>query len=59
MFNKSTITTIGGAIVAIASAYITIDWVNFDISKEWIKLVLSGIIAIGGYASELKSKKAK
>ena len=44
-----------GILTAIASAWMTIDWINFDISKEWPKLVLSAIIAIGGISSRIKS----
>lgn len=44
-------------IVAIASAWMTIEWTTFDIKKEWPKLVLSAIIAAGGYVSTLKLKK--
>ena len=44
-------------IVAIASAWMTIEWATFDIKKEWPKLVLSAIIAAGGYVSTLKLKK--
>jgi hypothetical protein len=44
-------------IVAIASAWMTIDWTTFDIKKEWPKLALSAIIAAGGYVSTLKLKK--
>ena len=46
-----------GLIVAISSAWMTIDWAIFDIIKEWPKLVLSTIIAVGGYVSTLKLKK--
>ena len=44
-------------IVAIASAWMTIDWSTFDIKKEWPKLILSAVIAAGGYVSTLKLKK--
>jgi hypothetical protein len=44
-------------IVAIASAWMTIEWTTFDIKKEWPKLILSAIIAAGGYVSTLKLKK--
>lgn len=44
-----------GILTAIASAWMTIDWINFDVSKEWPKLVLSAIIAIGGITSRVKS----
>ena len=46
-------------IVAIASAWMTIEWTTFDIKKEWPKLVLSAIIAAGGYVSTLKLKNKK
>lgn len=49
--------TILSLIVAIASAWMTIDWTIFDIKKEWPKLILSAIIAAGGYVSTLKLKK--
>lgn len=46
-----------GFIVAIANAWITIDWDNFILSGGNImKLVLSAIIAAGGYFSILKNK---
>lgn len=49
--------TILSLIVAIASAWMTIDWTTFDIKKEWPKLVLSAVIATGGYVSTFKLKK--
>ncbi len=48
--------TIVGITVAIASAWMTIDWVTFDVKKEWPKLVLSAIIAVGGIISKVKIK---
>jgi len=49
--------TIVGVTVAIASAWITIDWTTFDIKKEWPKLILSAIIAAGGIVSKIKLKQ--
>jgi hypothetical protein len=49
--------TILSLVVAIASAWMTIEWTTFDIKKEWPKLILSAIIAAGGYVSTLKLKK--
>ncbi len=46
--------TIAGIATAIATAWMTIDFSTFDIKKEWPKLVLSAIIAAGGYKSTLK-----
>ena len=48
--------TIIGVTVAVASAWMTIDWVTFDIKKEWPKLVLSAVIAAGGIVSKIKLK---
>jgi hypothetical protein len=49
--------TIVGVTIAITSAWMTIDWTTFDINKEWPKLVLSAIIAAGGYFSTIKTKE--
>lgn len=49
--------TVLSLIVAIASAWMTIDWTTFDIKKEWPKLILSAVIAAGGYVSTFKLKK--
>lgn len=54
--SKSAIATIFGIAVAIAQAWLTIDWSSFDIHKEWPKLGLSAIIALGGYFTQLKEK---
>lgn len=51
--------TILGLIVAIATDLLVIDWVNFSFKKEWPKLLLSVIIAAGGYFSTLKLKDSK
>jgi len=49
--------TIIGITIAIASAWMTIDWTTFDIKKEYPKLVLSAVIATGGYFSTIKTKE--
>jgi hypothetical protein len=45
-----------GFIVAISTAWITIDWTSFDIEKEYPKLILSALIAVGGYMTKLNTK---
>ena len=50
------ISTLMGILVAISTAWMTIDWVTFDIKKEYPKLILSAIIAIGGYVTTIKTK---
>lgn len=49
IYNK--LATLGGVAMAIANAWITIDWANFDKSKDLPKLFLSAFIAAGGYLS--------
>lgn len=55
----SHLSTIIGAIIAIATAWLDIDWSDFDVKKEWPKLALSGIIALGGYATSINILKPK
>lgn len=52
---ESKLSTIMGFIVAISTAWVTIDWVTFDINKEYPKLILSALIGIGGYMTKIKS----
>jgi len=44
-----------GIAAAIANAWINIDWVNFNLAKEWPKLFISAIIALVGYKSRIKT----
>jgi hypothetical protein len=53
---ESKLSTLMGFIVAIATAWITIDWSTFDINKEYPKLILSALIGIGGYMTKINSK---
>lgn len=46
--------TVAGIIVAIATAWSTVEWSTFDWKRDYMKLVLSAIIAIGGYISTFK-----
>jgi hypothetical protein len=52
---ESKLSTIMGFIVAVSTAWITIDWVTFDINKEYPKLILSALIGVGGYMTKIKS----
>jgi hypothetical protein len=56
---ESKLSTLMGFIVAISTAWITIDWVTFDINKEYPKLILSALIGIGGYMTKIKSDGTK
>ncbi len=48
--------TLLGVLVAVAMDIMLIDWTNFQIKKEWPKLLCSVVIAIGGYVSKIKMK---
>lgn len=56
---ESKLSTVMGFIVAISTAWITIDWTVFDINKEYPKLILSALIGIGGYMTKIKSDGIK
>jgi hypothetical protein len=55
---RSNISTIIGALVAIANAYVNVDWSTFTFDyKHVAPLVISGLIALGGYMTEIESKE--
>ena len=56
---QSKLSTLMGIIVAISTAWITIDWTTFDINKEYPKLILSALIGVGGYMTKIKSDGTK
>lgn len=48
--------TIMGCAVAVANAWITIDWDNFSWSGNTVmKLLLSALVALGGYMTSVNS----
>jgi hypothetical protein len=54
---RNTLSTVFGAIVAIANAWVTIDWDDFVWSiNTCIKLFLSALIALGGYMTTINRK---
>ena len=47
-----------GLLVAIANAWMTIDWDNFEWNaNNCVKIGISAIIAMGGYISTIKTRK--
>ncbi|MBA4166282.1 MAG: hypothetical protein H0X41_01815 [Chitinophagaceae bacterium] len=52
--NRNTFSTVMGLAVAICNAWVNIDWKDFSLYNEWPKLAISALIAIGGYATEVK-----
>lgn len=55
----SHMSTIIGVIMAICEAWLNIEWKEFDIKKEWPKLLLSAAFAIGGYMTSINMLKPK
>lgn len=49
--------TLAGLVVAIATAWSTINWKEFDITKEYPHLIITALIAAGGYLSTFKIKE--
>jgi hypothetical protein len=50
---KSEISTFAGILVAIGTAWSTIDFSTFEFVKDWHKLIIPAMIAIGGYVTKL------
>jgi hypothetical protein len=56
--NPDFLATILGLLVAIANAWINIDWDNFEWNaNNCIKIGISAVIAMGGYVSTLKTNQ--
>lgn len=50
--------TILGLLVAIANAWVNIDWDNFEWNaNNCVKIGISAVIAAGGYISTIKTPK--
>lgn len=55
--NSSNISTILGLIVAVANAWINVDWENFSWDIQHVApLIVSALVAIGGYMTQIESK---
>ena len=50
--------TMLGVLVAVANAWVNIDWDNFEWTpNNCVKIGISAVIAMGGYVTTLKTKK--
>jgi hypothetical protein len=57
--NPNALATILGLFVAIANAWVNIDWDNFEWTpNNCVKIGISAIIAVGGYMTEFKKPKS-
>ena len=54
---KSEISTIAGLLVAVGTAWSTIDFSTFIFGNDWPKLIIPTMIAIGGYLTQITVKK--
>ena len=46
-------------LVSLATAYAVIDFETFELSKDWMKLIIVGLPAIGGFFSRIKDTEKK
>ena len=54
---RSQLSTLLGLIVAIANAWVNVDWTDFQFNAEHIApLIVSGAIALGGYMTSINTK---
>lgn len=51
--------TMLGIGTSLCTAYAAIDFATFDFKKEWYKLIVIGLPALGGYVSTLNKPKQK
>lgn len=55
--NKDLLPTIAGAVLAVSTAWLLIDWENFELNKRNIFIILlSTINALAGYYTTLKNE---
>lgn len=55
---RSQLSTLLGGLVAIAMAWQTVDWETFTLdAKHLMPLLLSGLVALGGYLTEIETKE--
>lgn len=54
---KSEISTFTGLLVAVGTAWSTIDFSTFDFTNDWHKLIIPAMIAIGGYVTKINVER--
>ncbi len=54
---KSEISTFAGLLVAVGTAWSTIDFSTFIFSTDWPKLIIPAMIAIGGYVTKINVER--
>jgi hypothetical protein len=55
--HRNLLSTLFGAIVAISTAWVSVEWETFAFDFRHIApLVLSGLVALGGYMTTINSK---
>jgi hypothetical protein len=54
---KSEISTFAGLLVAVGTAWSTIDFSTFIFTTDWHKLIIPAMIAIGGYVTKINVKE--
>lgn len=58
--HRNLLSTLFGAIVAIATAWVSVEWETFALDFRHIApLVLSGLVALGGYMTTINGNEHK
>ena len=58
--HRNLLSTLFGAIVAIATAWVSVEWDTFALDfKHIAPLVLSGLVALGGYMTTINGNEHK
>jgi hypothetical protein len=55
--HRNILSTLFGAMVALATAWVSVEWETFAFDfKHIAPLILSGLVALGGYMTTINSK---
>jgi hypothetical protein len=54
---KSELSTLAGLLVAVGTAWSTIDFSTFVFQNDWHKLIIPAMIAIGGYVTKINVER--
>lgn len=54
--HRNLLSTLFGAMVALATAWVSVEWETFDFDfKHIAPLILSGLVALGGYMTTINA----
>lgn len=54
--NRNLLATLLGALTSVCTALAVLDLNTFDIKKDWFKVIVIGLPALGGYFSTINKR---